>query len=212
MFEKLCELYPGIVIAGTYEPPRASVEEMNNAEIVTRIAEAHADVLLVALGHPKQERWIDLHRDQPAFEERHRLLQDADVTRGRDVTTRRKRQPQVIIRAACAHTAAPRWMPPVLDITLEELARRSNLSEYRVAEKASPPASRAFQNLTPVMNYYRNVWSAAELQAENRDDGLVCANVFGLWWSRRPPGHDGVPSGLFLCIQTVRKDLFRYQV
>jgi len=33
--------------------------------------------------------------------------------------------------------------------------------------------------------HYRNVWSAAELQAENRDDGLVCANVFGLWWSQR---------------------------
>jgi hypothetical protein len=33
--------------------------------------------------------------------------------------------------------------------------------------------------------YYRYVWSAAELQAENRDDGVVCANVFGLWWSLR---------------------------
>lgn len=61
---RLGELYPGIVVAGTYEPPRAAVEEMNNVEIVTRIAEARADVLLVALGHPKQERWIDLHRDQ----------------------------------------------------------------------------------------------------------------------------------------------------
>lgn len=60
----LQELHPGIVIAGTYEPPRASVDQMDNAEILARIAEAHADVLLVALGHPKQERWIDVHRDQ----------------------------------------------------------------------------------------------------------------------------------------------------
>jgi hypothetical protein len=36
-----------------------------------------------------------------------------------------------------------------------------------------------------VVVHYRYVWSAAELQAENRDDGLVCANVFGLWWSPR---------------------------
>ena len=42
----------------------------------------------------------------------------------------------------------------------------------------------------PDITYYRNVWSAAELQAENRDDGLVCANVFGLWESKTP-GHDG---------------------
>jgi N-acetylglucosaminyldiphosphoundecaprenol N-acetyl-beta-D-mannosaminyltransferase len=36
---------------------------MDNAEILARIEESHADVLLVALGHPKQERWIDLNRE-----------------------------------------------------------------------------------------------------------------------------------------------------
>jgi hypothetical protein len=30
---------------------------------------------------------------------------------------------------------------------------------------------------------YRNVWSAAELQAKNEQWQLVCANVFGLEWS-----------------------------
>ena len=30
----------------------------------------------------------------------------------------------------------------------------------------------------------RNVWSAAGLQAKSEVDGLVCANVFGLRWSR----------------------------
>jgi len=60
---RLMESYPGIAIAGTYEPARASVLDMDNAEILARIAESKADVLLVALGHPKQERWIDMHRD-----------------------------------------------------------------------------------------------------------------------------------------------------
>ena len=60
---RLLELYPGLVVAGTYEPPRAAVEDMNNAEILARIEESKADVLLVAFGHPKQEKWIDLHRE-----------------------------------------------------------------------------------------------------------------------------------------------------
>ena len=59
----LHEDYPGLVVAGTYEPPRARIEDMNNAEIVDRIRKAQPDLLLVALGHPKQDRWIDMHRD-----------------------------------------------------------------------------------------------------------------------------------------------------
>jgi exopolysaccharide biosynthesis WecB/TagA/CpsF family protein len=60
---RLHDIYPGLVVAGTYEPPRAAVEDMNNAEILARIKESKADVLLVAFGHPKQEKWIDLHRE-----------------------------------------------------------------------------------------------------------------------------------------------------
>jgi N-acetylglucosaminyldiphosphoundecaprenol N-acetyl-beta-D-mannosaminyltransferase len=60
----MVELNPDLVLAGTYEPPRARIEEMDNDEILARIAAAAPDVLLVAFGHPKQERWIDLHRDQ----------------------------------------------------------------------------------------------------------------------------------------------------
>lgn len=60
----LARLYPKTVIAGTYEPPRAAVRDLDNREILERIAASRADVLLVALGHPKQELWIDLHRNQ----------------------------------------------------------------------------------------------------------------------------------------------------
>jgi hypothetical protein len=31
---------------------------------------------------------------------------------------------------------------------------------------------------------YRNVWSAAELQAKNEEWQVVCANIFGLEWSQ----------------------------
>jgi N-acetylglucosaminyldiphosphoundecaprenol N-acetyl-beta-D-mannosaminyltransferase len=56
--------YPGLRIAGTFEPPRAAVFEMANEEILRRIADSGADTLLVAFGHPKEEYWIDAHRDQ----------------------------------------------------------------------------------------------------------------------------------------------------
>jgi N-acetylglucosaminyldiphosphoundecaprenol N-acetyl-beta-D-mannosaminyltransferase len=61
---RLHDLYPGIVVVGTYEPARASIEDMDNAEILARIDEAKPDLLLVAFGHPKQERWIDMHRER----------------------------------------------------------------------------------------------------------------------------------------------------
>jgi hypothetical protein len=33
--------------------------------------------------------------------------------------------------------------------------------------------------------HYRNVWSAAEMQAKSEEWQMVCANVFGLEWSQR---------------------------
>jgi hypothetical protein len=39
-------------------------------------------------------------------------------------------------------------------------------------------------NPQPEKRAYRNVWSAAELQAKNEEWQLVCANVFGLQWSQ----------------------------
>ncbi|HEV2034857.1 MAG TPA: WecB/TagA/CpsF family glycosyltransferase [Candidatus Dormibacteraeota bacterium] len=59
---RMLELYPGLVLAGTFEPPRAAIEDMDNAQMLERITEARPDLLLVGLGHPKQERWIDMHR------------------------------------------------------------------------------------------------------------------------------------------------------
>jgi len=61
---RLVARHPNLVVAGTYEPPRASINEIDHEEILERIRQAHPDVLLVALGHPKQERWINMHRDR----------------------------------------------------------------------------------------------------------------------------------------------------
>ncbi len=62
----LMRRHPDLRICGVVEPPRATLEEMENAAILQQIRDSGADVLLVALGHPKQDLWIDRHRDQLA--------------------------------------------------------------------------------------------------------------------------------------------------
>jgi len=55
------ELYPGIKIVGTrngYFKPE------DEPEIVARIKFSRADILLAALGVPKQEKWLAAHKDE----------------------------------------------------------------------------------------------------------------------------------------------------
>ncbi|MBQ9737227.1 MAG: WecB/TagA/CpsF family glycosyltransferase, partial [Clostridia bacterium] len=52
--------YPGIVISGTRNGYFKPEEE---EEIVEEINESGADLLLVCLGAPKQEKWIAAHKD-----------------------------------------------------------------------------------------------------------------------------------------------------
>ncbi len=61
---RLEEAYPGLVVAGHCEPPHAAIDRMPNRSIVNLIRAARPDVLLVALGNPKQELWIARHRDE----------------------------------------------------------------------------------------------------------------------------------------------------
>lgn len=53
--------YPSLNVAGRYSPPPAPLQEMNHDEIRRRIKEANPDILLVAFGCPKQEKWISMH-------------------------------------------------------------------------------------------------------------------------------------------------------
>ena len=58
---KLAERYSGLRVAGCYSPPKADILEMDNAGILARLATADPDILLVAFGSPKQEKWVNLH-------------------------------------------------------------------------------------------------------------------------------------------------------
>lgn len=62
--ENLCERYPGLRIAGRYSPPVAPLGQMNHEDILRRIERARPDILLVAMGNPKQEKWLAMHRDR----------------------------------------------------------------------------------------------------------------------------------------------------
>lgn len=55
------ERYPDLRLVGAYSPPFKPLLELNHDEIVARITAARPDILLVAFGCPKQEKWINMH-------------------------------------------------------------------------------------------------------------------------------------------------------
>lgn len=57
----LVQRFPGLRIAGCYSPPKADVLNMNHAEILARLEAAQPDLLLVAFGAPKQEKWVNFN-------------------------------------------------------------------------------------------------------------------------------------------------------
>lgn len=85
------EHHPKAHIAGRYSPPYASLENMDHEEILARIHSAKPDILLVAFGNPKQEKWLAMHR--------HRLQVPVCVGVGASFDF-----------LAGAVTRAPRWM------------------------------------------------------------------------------------------------------
>jgi exopolysaccharide biosynthesis WecB/TagA/CpsF family protein/anti-anti-sigma factor len=56
--------YPDIQIVGCISPDIKSLVEANCDDLLEAIQCAQPDVLLVAFGNPKQEKWIHLYRDQ----------------------------------------------------------------------------------------------------------------------------------------------------
>jgi N-acetylglucosaminyldiphosphoundecaprenol N-acetyl-beta-D-mannosaminyltransferase len=55
--------YPGVNVAGTFSPAFGSLDEMDHEEILAEIEAVNPDILLVAFGNPKQEKWLSMHRN-----------------------------------------------------------------------------------------------------------------------------------------------------
>lgn len=60
--ERLRQKHPGVKIVGVHSPPFRGLTPDEDAQAIEMINQANPDVLWVALGLPKQERWIVAHR------------------------------------------------------------------------------------------------------------------------------------------------------
>jgi len=59
----LKERFPGLRVAGCASPPKATLLEMDHEGLRQTLAGARPDVLLVAFGAPKQEKWIRMNAE-----------------------------------------------------------------------------------------------------------------------------------------------------
>jgi N-acetylglucosaminyldiphosphoundecaprenol N-acetyl-beta-D-mannosaminyltransferase len=60
--QKLEREHPGLTVCGIYAPHYAKLLDLDNDVIAARVKEARPDILLVALGAPKQEKWIYMNQ------------------------------------------------------------------------------------------------------------------------------------------------------
>lgn len=62
--KRLLEEYPWLNIAGMYSPPFRQLTDSEDLEIVKQINDAEPDFIWVALGAPKQEKWMYQHKNK----------------------------------------------------------------------------------------------------------------------------------------------------
>ena len=56
--QQLKQTYPDLIVAGTQDG-----YESDSSKVIETINKAKPDILFVAMGSPKQEQWIEQHRD-----------------------------------------------------------------------------------------------------------------------------------------------------
>ncbi len=63
--EQIHRQWPAVQVLGTHSPPPGfEDDDLQNAEILASIAAASPDLLVVGLGAPKQELWVNRHLDE----------------------------------------------------------------------------------------------------------------------------------------------------
>jgi exopolysaccharide biosynthesis WecB/TagA/CpsF family protein len=61
--ENLEKTYPGINIKGMYSPPFRALSKEEDEADVRMLNESGADIIWIGLGAPKQEKWMNAHKD-----------------------------------------------------------------------------------------------------------------------------------------------------
>ncbi|MTI29792.1 WecB/TagA/CpsF family glycosyltransferase [Xanthovirga aplysinae] len=62
--KKVSKNFPNLNIAGTFSPPFRPLIDSEDQEVVDDINMANPDILFVALGCPKQEKWMAAHKEK----------------------------------------------------------------------------------------------------------------------------------------------------
>jgi N-acetylglucosaminyldiphosphoundecaprenol N-acetyl-beta-D-mannosaminyltransferase len=62
--DKVEQNYPGHKIVGTFSPPFRQLTQKEDEQVINMINDARPDILWVALGMPKQDRWIFEHKEK----------------------------------------------------------------------------------------------------------------------------------------------------
>jgi N-acetylglucosaminyldiphosphoundecaprenol N-acetyl-beta-D-mannosaminyltransferase len=141
--------FPDVCISGRYSPKFQPLEEMDHEDILARIEAAKPDILLVAFGSPKQEKWIAMHRN------RLRVPVCIGVGGSFEFLSGRFRR-------------APVWMQ---QSGFEWL--------YRTLQEPSRLAKRYFSNLVGLLRYLpaQLVWTA--VQSKPRTKGQITTETTG---------------------------------
>jgi N-acetylglucosaminyldiphosphoundecaprenol N-acetyl-beta-D-mannosaminyltransferase len=116
--------HPEARLVGRYSPPLADLEKMDHEYILRSIEQARPDILLVAFGNPKQEKWLAMHR--------HRLKVPVCVGVGASLSF-----------LSGAHQRAPHWMQ---QCGLEWL--------HRLCREPIRLAPRYFSNAAGLLRYF----------------------------------------------------------
>ena len=61
---RLQSRFPGLNVAGTYCPPFRGMTDAEDAQVISQINAANADIVWVGLSTPKQEFWMSSHLDR----------------------------------------------------------------------------------------------------------------------------------------------------
>lgn len=59
---RMCERFKGLRIVFQYSPPFRDLSPAEDVQLINRLGESGARIVLVGLGNPKQERWMAAHK------------------------------------------------------------------------------------------------------------------------------------------------------
>jgi N-acetylglucosaminyldiphosphoundecaprenol N-acetyl-beta-D-mannosaminyltransferase len=141
--------FPGVCISGRYCPEHRPLEEMDHEEILSRIEVAKPDILLVAFGNPKQEKWLTMHR--------HRLEVPVCIGVGGSFDF-----------LSGGISRAPLWMQKS---GMEWI--------YRTSQEPSRLAKRYFKNIVGLLRYLPVQIAAMAMQGKRRQQAQITNQMVG---------------------------------